>query len=192
MLHVAEVEKEGVCYIMSQENSTITGSNVMEMNGPDPTYAAGKVIEKNSDGIVLQSAAGVKKVKFPYQMVVWKEFDVTPEAIEINDWVDAKVTPLEDGTFLAKSGWVFVNIGRMDGWVDQISVNSEKLNTLTVRTTKQGQKSIELSQKLEVISAKDGLPLSGHISALASGIEIGAVGLRLSDGGFRATRIWVY
>lgn len=164
------------------------GTNVKEMKGPDPTYAGGKVVAKNSDGVVLQSESGVRGVRFPSQAVVWKEFDVTPEAIELDDWVDVKGLPLNDGILLAQSGWVFVNIGRLDGAVDQVS---EKPNMLTVKT-KRGQKLIELSQRLEIIRAKDGLPLSDHISALTSGVEMGAVGLRLPDGGFRATRIWVY
>lgn len=176
------------CIGSSGEKSIEPGIKVIQMKGPDPTYASGKVVTKNSNVIVLQSASGVREVRFPAQAVVWKEFDVTPEAIELNDWVDVKGTPLECGALLAQSGWVFVNIGRLDGSVDQVS---EKPNTLTVKT-KQGQKLIELSKRLEVISAKDGLPLSGHISALTTGIEIGAVGLRLPDGGFRATRIWVH
>ncbi len=176
----------------SGEKSIVPGTNVKQMKGPDPSYAGGKVITKKSDGIVLQSASGVREIRFPAQAVVWKEFDVTLEAIELNDWVDVKGTPLEDGSLLAQSGWVFVNIGRLDGTVDQVSDQvSEKPNTLTVKTER-GQKLIELSQRLEVITAKDGLPLSGHISALTQGIEIGAVGLRLPDGGFRATRIWVH
>lgn len=171
-----------------KSTSLIPGIDVLEMNGPDPTYAGGKVVSKSPDGIVLKSSAGVRGVRVPVETVVWKEFDVTPEVIELGDWVDVKGRPLDDGTLVANSGWTFVNIGRLDGSVDQLPVTNDSLMV----TTKRGQTSIELSEKLEVISALDGSALSGHIAALTPGMEMGAVGLRLPNGGFRATRIWVY
>lgn len=170
------------------------GTNTKTMEGLDPTYAGGNVVAKNSDGIILKSASGVRGVRVPADTVVWKEFDVTPDAIELGDWVDVKGSLLKDGTLLAKSGWIFVNISRLDGSIHQVSEasNTAKENSTLIINTARGQKSIELSQRLEVIGFNDGLPLSAHISALTTGSEIGCVGLSLPNGGFRATRIWLY
>jgi hypothetical protein len=65
----------------------------------------------------LRSDARVRAVRIPSGAVVWKEFDLAPNAIAVGDWVDVKGTPLYDGSLLAKSGWLFVNIGRRDGVV---------------------------------------------------------------------------
>ncbi len=160
------------------------GTSAATPAGADPTYASGEVVARTSEGLVLRSAAGTRAVRLPSATVVWKEFDVTPDAIHLHDWVDAKGTPLADGSLLARSGWVFVNIGRREGVVESVSPAG-----LTIRHNK-GTETIELSPKLEVISATDGRPLPSGLAALTPGTQIGAVGLRLSGGGFRATRIW--
>jgi hypothetical protein len=160
------------------------GPNVRRMDGSDPTFAGGEVAAKVNDGIVLQSGVNVRLVRLPPNTVVWKEFDVTPDAIQLHDWVDVKGTPLSDGSLLARSGWVWVNIGRRDGTVEEVSSNS-----LTLKTAR-GVEAIELSPRLEVIKS-DGSPLSG-VASLPPGAPVGVVGLRLPGGGFRATRIWEY
>lgn len=162
----------------------VSATELRQMNGPDPTYAGGEVVEKTLEGVILKSDTGVRAVRIPAETAVWKEFDVKPDVIQLHDWLDVKGTPLADGTLLAHSGWVFVNIGRRNGFVEDLSADS-----LVLRTAK-GTERIELSSRLEVISAHDGKPLPGGVAALRRGAQIGMVGLRLPNGGFRATRIW--
>jgi hypothetical protein len=160
-------------------------TSVYQVEGPDPTYAAGEVIEKTSEGVILKSDIGLRAVRLPPGTVVWKEYETTPDVIQIHDWLDVKGTPLPDGTLLARSGWVFVNIARRDGQV--VALIPQGL----VLQHNKGQETIELSSWLEVIRADDGKPVPTGVDALRSGMHIGAVGLRLSNGHFRATRIWI-
>ncbi len=85
----------------------IPKGDVRQMKGPDPSYAGGQVVEKTTDGVILKSDAGVRAVRIPAETVVWKEFDVKPDVIQLDDWLDVKGEPLPDGTLLARSGWVF-------------------------------------------------------------------------------------
>lgn len=117
-------------------------------------------------------------------MVVWKEFETSADVIQVGDWLDVKGTPQADGTLVAQSGSIFVNIGRRDGVVESIS-----LNRLTMKHNK-GIETIELSTRLEVVEAATQANVIGGVSSLTPGTHIGVVGLRLPDGGFRATRIW--
>jgi hypothetical protein len=169
---------------MAQPAEAAPAANVRQMTGADPSYAGGEVVTKTAGGVILQSAKGSRAVRIPDGTAVWKEFDVGLDAIELHDWVDVKGTPLSDGSLLAQSGWVFVNIGRRDGVVDSLPSHG-----LTMRHAK-GTETLELSPKLEVIHASNGAPLAGGLAALKPGAQIGAVGLRLPNGGFRATRIW--
>lgn len=161
-----------------------TGAGPMRLQGPDPTYGGGQVVAKTTSGVVLKSDAAVRAVRIPEGTVVWKEFDVTADAIQLQDWVDLKGAPLADGSLQAKSGWIYVNIGRVDGVVDETPASVLVIKQPT------GRRTLELSTRLEVISVEDGSPLPGGIAALTPGTAIGAVGLRLPDGGFRATRVW--
>lgn len=169
------------------ESGTPDGKTIRRMVGPDPTFAGGEVVAKTPDGIILQSHYAVRAVRLSPDTSVWKEFDVMPDAIQLHDWVDVKGTPLPDGSLQARSGWVMVNIGRLDGVVEQ--VNSP--TSLTVRNQAGGGQ-IELSRRLEVIHAEDASLVDGQLVSLPPGTRFGAVGLRLPDGGFRATRIWKY
>lgn len=164
--------------------SIAPAAEVKQVNGPDPTFASGEVIEKTSNAVILKSAESVRAVRFENDTVVWKEFEVTFADIQLQDWLDVKGTPLEDGTLLAQSGWVFVNIGRREGVVENLTAGR-----LVIRQSN-GTESIELSSRLEVITADDGKLLAGGVAALKPGTQIGMVGLRLPNGGFRATRIW--
>ena len=163
---------------------TAPTGRVTEMGGLDPSYAGGEVVEKTTEGVILKSDTGVRAVRIPAETSIWKEFDVGPNAIQLHDWLDVKGEPLPDGSLLARSGWVFVNIGRRDGVFEGLSGGGMKLN-YDNRT-----ENVELSSRLEVISATDGKPLAGGMAALMKGTQIGMVGLRLPNGGFRATRIW--
>jgi hypothetical protein len=160
---------------------------VIRVEGPDPGFAGGEVVSKTTDGVVLRSELGVRAVRIPSETVVWKEFDVTADAIDVGDWVDVRGTPLADGTLQARSGWIWVNIGRRDGVLERVSPTALKLKS--ERGDSQG---IELSPRLEVIDPEDGLPLPGQVRALRPGMHVGAVGLVLPNGGFRATRVWRY
>jgi hypothetical protein len=117
--------------------------------------------------------------------VVWKEFDLSPDAIDLGDWVDAKVEVEPDGKRVAKSGWIFVNIGRHDGTFRGLEPGGLRSETFDGKSHL-----LELSSRLEVMHA-GGPPVSGGINGLAEGQPFGAVGLRLEGGGLRATRIWI-
>lgn len=160
-----------------------SGVDVRRLEGADASYAGGEVVTITEEGIVVLSAEGTRAVRIARDAVVWKEFDLGPEVIDFRDWVDAKGTPLPDGSLLARSGWIFVNIGRSGGVISSVSAQG-----LTIRTSK-SSKLLEFSRRLEVVSAKDESPLD--VSALSIGSTIGAVGLRLPDRRFRATRIWI-
>lgn len=161
---------------------TANGAGEERLVGPDPSFAGGKVVAKTADGVVVQSPVAVRAIRIPAGALVWKEFDVTPDVIQLQDWLDVKGTPLADGSLIAK--WIFVNIGRRNGVVGQVSSPS----SLTTQD-QQGTHTMELSSRLEVISVVDASPLS--LAQLTPGTAFGAVGLRLPDGGFRATRIWI-
>ena len=115
---------------------------------------------------------------------MWKEIEGGPELIESGDWLHVKGVPQEDGTLLATSGMVFVNIGRRDGTIVSTTADSATLQYRGETFT------IEFSDSLEVISEADGTPYSEGTDALKPGTQIGAVGLNLPNGGYRATRIW--
>ncbi len=167
---------------------SLPAGTVRDMSGLDPTVALGAVMSQNANGVVLQAGNEVRAVRIPSDTMVWKEFDVTPDVIQLNDWLHVKGTPQPDGSLLAQSGWVFVNIGRRNGVVAQNASSSG----LTAQTLdRKSGFAIELSPRLEVISVEDGSLLPGHIANLTPGTTFGAVGLRLPNGGFRATRIWL-
>lgn len=162
------------------------GRNVIEMTGMDPGFAGGVVAVATAKGVILRSATAVRTVRFPPGTVVWKEFDVTPEAIEVGDWVDVRGTPLPDGSLRARSGWVWANIGRADGQVTSVSPGG-----LTIRSESGREVTLEFSPRLEVIHADSGQAVTGGANALRPGLTAGVVGLRLPGNRLRATRIWM-
>lgn len=162
------------------------GEQVVQLSGPDLGYAEGEVVAKRSDGIVLSSSGAARAIRVPPGTVVWKEFDVTVDAIEIGDWVAVRGNPLPDGTLRARSGWIWVNIGRRDGTIRAISKAQ-----VHVEDGHGNVRPIDLSARLDVIHAGDGSLVNGQIAGLRSGQHVGAVGLLLPSGGFRATRIWL-
>ncbi|WP_374712069.1 hypothetical protein [Symbiobacterium terraclitae] len=156
------------------------------IEGSDPGFASGRVVEITDGAIALESAAGVRVVRFAPDSKVWKEFHVSPEAIELGDWVDARGTPQPDGSLLARSEWVFVNIGRLEGTLEEVSGDGAVVETI------RGTRTIEFSPAVEVIRVPGLSPVEEGLSALRPGAAVGMVGLVLPDDGFRATRIWVY
>ena len=171
----------------TREESAQVEPVVRSMDGPDPDFAGGVVVSKTSEGVVLKSDAGIRAVKIPSSIEVWKEFHVSPDVIALGDWVDARGKAQADGSLLADSKMVWVNIGRLNGTLVSTSTDSIQISTT------QGIRTLELSSGLEVVSIRDPAvqqPLSDGIQGLSTGSFVGAVGLRLPDGGFRATRIW--
>lgn len=162
---------------------------IEEPIGVDPTYAGGKVAAKTADGIVVQTPETARAVRIPKGTVVWKEFEGPASLIQLGDWVDVKGEPQNDGSLVARSGWVFVNIGRRDGVIEEISGSGMRLRRSDNRG---GHWQIAFSRALEVIDGGDGSPLPRGLADLATGQGVGAVGLLLPNGGFRATRIWTY
>lgn len=153
--------------------------------GPDPTYAGGEVISKTPNGVVLATPTATRAVRIPSQHVVWKELDGTLDVIQLHDWVDVKGEPQTDGSLLALSGWIFVNIGRRNGVIEAISERGAR-----IRNDNGDLEQIEYSTRLEIIDSEDESALPNGWKDLSPGTSVGAVGLRLPDGGFRATRIW--
>jgi hypothetical protein len=152
--------------------------------GLDPTFATGEVASITSEGVVLHTPTTARAVRLPAGTSVWKEFDLKPDVIELGDWVDVKGEPQTDGSLLATNGMVFVNIARKDGVIESVSSSGVSISN------ERGKHALGLSRALEVIRGSDGTPLARGLSDLAVGGAIGAVGVRLRDGSFRATRIW--
>lgn len=159
---------------------------VKRMVGADPGFASGVVVAASQNGVILRSDAGVRTVLIPPGTAVWKEYDVTGQAIELGDWVDVRGAPQQDGSLQARSGWIWVNIGRVDG-----TIRTVRPREVVVTTHSGHQRSLELSPRLEVIYVKSGASVASGAGALRPGMFVGAVGLRLPDNGFRATRIWI-
>ena len=153
-------------------------------NDSDPSFASGYVVAKTQGGVILQSNHGSRGVRIKPDTLVWKEFNQGADIIQLQDWLDVKGVPLQDGTLEARSEWVWVNIGRREGVVQQVSPQG-----VAIRHDK-GVETFELSKHLEVINARDESPRAGGVTSLLPGMRVGAVGLRLPNSGFRATRIW--
>jgi len=162
------------------------GPIVISLTGMDPGFAGGVVAAATARGLILRSATSVRTVLLPPGTVVWKEFDVTPEAIQVGDWVDVRGTPLPDGSLKACSGWIWANIGRADGRVMSVSADG-----LAIRSESGREVALEFSPRLEVVHADSGKPVTGGVKALRPGVTAGAVGLRLPGSRLRATRIWM-
>jgi hypothetical protein len=153
--------------------------------GPDRTFAEGRVAARSDLGVILESAAATRAVRIPTDIAVWKEFDVPAGEIQLGDWVDVKGEVQADGSLLAKSGWIWVNLGRWEGVV------SARGTELVVTHHTGVEKRISFSERIDVIYAHGLKPVQGGTAAITSGQSIGAVGLMLSDGSLRATRIWI-
>jgi hypothetical protein len=164
--------------------TTVDGRTIIGVDGPDPSFASGYVVAKTQAGVILQSDHGSRAIRIGPDTLVWKEFNQPADVIQLQDWLDVRGTPLQDGTLEARSEWVWINIGRREGVAEQISAHG-----VTIRHDK-GLETLELSKHLEVINASDESPRIGGIVSLRPGMQIGAVGLRLPGGGFRATRMW--
>ncbi len=169
------------------------------LKGPeiDPDFAGGYVVERTNEGFVLAAGQEFRAVRLPGNASVWKEFeDVDHSEIRVGDFVDVRGTTLGDGSLLAKNAWV--NIGRLDGTVEQLmSVGGDMTaqgSRLRVAAIKGGTRDIEFSSALEVvrISDNDADVSAASITNIVPGTKMGAVGLRLPEGGFRATKIWIW
>jgi len=163
----------------------------------DPDFAGGYVVERTTEGFVLAAGNEFRAVRLPAEAAVWKEFEgVNHSEVQVGDYVDVRGTSLPDGSLLAKNAWV--NIGRLDGTVEQLmpvdgSITAQG-SKLRVAAIKGGHREIELSSALEVvrISDADVEMMAASIENVVPGTKMGAVGLRLPNGGFRATKIWIW
>ncbi len=152
----------------------------------DPNFAGGRVVEKTGDGIILAGGDEIRAVRMPADAAVWKEFEGVPHSeILIGDYMDVRGTALPDGTLLAKNVWI--NIGRTDGKVDLLLPTGLQMTTI-----KGVQRTLELSSALEVVKIQEGGEVASSLASLVPGTAFGAVGLLLPNGGFRATRIWIW
>jgi hypothetical protein len=176
------------------------GVTVNAMSGPDPTFAQGKVTSLVSSprlatSMVLVGPGGSRSVSMVPTDVVWKEILGSPALINTGDWVILKGAPQPDGSLAAQSGMIFVNIARRDGTVVASSASSIMLHsrrTLTVDgSLTPTNEALGLSSSVEVIHQRDGSAYQGGVAAIPANTPVGAVGITLSDGSFRATRVWV-
>ncbi|MBV9789369.1 MAG: twin-arginine translocation signal domain-containing protein [Chloroflexi bacterium] len=163
----------------------------------DPDFAGGFVVERTAEGFVLAAGNEFRAIRLPKDASVWKEFEnVDHSEIQIGDYVDVRGTSLADGSLLAKSAWA--NIGRLDGTVEQLMPQGGDImaqgSRVRVAAIKGGHREIELSSALEVvrISDADADVMAASIMNVVPGTKMGAVGLRLPNGGFRATKIWIW
>jgi hypothetical protein len=163
----------------------------------DPDFAGGYVVERTAEGFVLAAGNEFRAIRLPKDASVWKEFEnVDHSEIQLGDYVDVRGTSLADGSLLAKSAWA--NIGRLDGTVEQLMPQGGDImaqgSRVRVAAIKGGHREIELSSALQVvrISDADADVLEASIMSVVPGTKLGAVGLRLPNGGFRATKIWIW
>ncbi|HEY0606248.1 MAG TPA: DUF5666 domain-containing protein [Herpetosiphonaceae bacterium] len=163
----------------------------------DPDFAGGYVVERTAEGFVLAAGNEFRAIRLPNDASVWKEFeDVDHSEIQLGDYVDVRGTSLADGSLLAKSAWA--NIGRLDGTVEQLMPQGGDImaqgSRVRVAAIKGGHRDIELSSALQVvrISDADADVMEASIMNVVPGTKMGAVGLRLPNGGFRATKIWIW
>lgn len=163
----------------------------------DPDFAGGYVVERTAEGFVLAAGNEFRAIRLPKDASVWKEFEnVDHSEILLGDYVDVRGTSLKDGSLLAKSAWA--NIGRLDGTVEQLMPQGGDImaqgSRVRVAAIKGGQREIELSSALQVvrISDADADVMEASIANVVPGTKLGAVGLRLPNGGFRATKIWIW
>lgn len=177
------------------EDVTADGRTIKTMVGPDPTFASGTVTAVTAAGVLVENPVRTRVIRIDPALQVWKEFFVSPDVIQVGDEVTAaRGTPQADGSLVATNQWVWVNIGKREGFVQTVAADHLDYQPANAHVTP-GQPAptdtLQFSQALEVISGKDESAWPGGTSGLTSGTRFGSVGLNLPDGGFRATRIWV-
>ena len=177
----------GLTHVFAREPLPVSRLSKSRKNDPDydHDFFGGTVVAVVSHGIVLEHDDEVRAIILSPETNIWKEFDFKygEIAITVGDYVDARGKGMEDDSLIAENLWI--NIGRVDGVFQHFA------NEIVTFTDHHGrQRKIGISKSLDVIHAHDGSPLAKHIHGLSAGHSFGAVGLRLPDGGFRATRIW--
>jgi len=161
------------------------GTTVLVAQGIDPTYAEGQVSSITGDRVTLATVAETRAVVIGPSVEVWKEITGGIELVSLGDWLDVKGVPQSDGSLQATSGMVFVNIGRLDGTLRATTADTMTIDAYgTTRT-------VELSPTLEAVHKEDGSAYAGGVHSFPVGAAVGAVGLRLPNSGFRATRVWI-
>lgn len=153
----------------------------------DATFWSGVVTAKYEGSLVLTSPAGSRRVLVAPGPSIWREIAVSIDAVSLGDSVMAKGDPQPDGSLAAWSGWVWVNIGQWHG-----TVSAMQPDGLVAKRHDGVERFIHFTPRLEVVAARRQVPIPAGIRALAIGMQIGAVGLRLPDRSMRATRLWMY
>lgn len=179
---VANFLYPGVTSVVRAQGQNPSTPNTGERPDRDPNFFGGTVVERTPEGIVLAGGDELKAVRITDGTAIWREF-YGKHQIHIGDYVDVRGTALPDATLQAESVWV--NIGRLDGVIEEKTPVG-----LTIATRRGRKRGIEFSNQVEVISSNDGSLIPERLESLANGMFIGAVGLRLPNDGFRATRIW--
>lgn len=157
------------------------------------TVAELVVTELGETAVLLTNSERTAWLLISPDTAVWKEFQATPEVIDLGDWVFARVTQTDEGQLLTMSGEsVWVNIGRRDGVIRAVFDHAAEVGYVS----RDGHRPpvlgvMELSAYLEVLGP-DGIPESDGAVLLTPGMRFGAVGVRLPGGGFRATRLWTW
>ena len=113
----------------------------------DPGFTGGTVQVKTADTLVISNPAYTRIVRIPPGATIWKEFHVSIDEVQIGDRLLARGEPQEDGSLLARPGWVWINIAPWHG-----SIMALRLNGLLTRRHDGREREIVFSSRLEVIS----------------------------------------
>lgn len=162
----------------------VSGPDRREGGKPDPTFASGTVLAATSNGLVIRSSAEQRAIRVDAATVTWNETFVPASSIVIGDVVDVSGTAQADGSLTAKQIWV--NIVRFGGTLAAVGSYSFEL-----RSPRGQAKTFQVSQHLEVLGP-DGMRQKDGLLALRIGRQVGGVGVRMRQGGVRATRVWEY
>jgi hypothetical protein len=187
VLAIASFPYPGLAKALGDPDAPRTSLTATAVDGADPSFWSGRVTAKEAGSVVLTSAEGSRRVHVQPGPTIWKEFPVSLGEVFLGESVMAKGTPQADGSLAAWPGWVWVNIGQWAG-----SVTSIRPAAIVVRRHDGVERTVHFSSRIEVIRAVKQVPIAGGTAALSVGMNVGSVGLGLSDRSLRATRIWVY
>lgn len=182
-----------------QRTVAAVGEDTPDVVSVPTNFAQGQVVSVRTYGVVVQAGGVWRALRVPPAAKLWKEYDVSFDAVQMGDWLDAKGTPLVDGTFQVDEGWL--NIARRDGWiVGQRAMPGSGLAHLVVNEVRRDNGRFfrdsnavewELSERLEVVNPRDGSVLAEGVGSLVVGSQVSAVGIYGTASGFRATRVWM-
>jgi hypothetical protein len=153
----------------------------------DPSFWSGVVTAKGAQNLIVTSELGSRRVSVQEGATIWRELPVSIDAVSLGDSVMVRGEPQADGSLAARPGWLWVNIGRWDGLIVATVPGG-----VVVKREDGVHRTVHFSPALQVIRAARQDSIPGGSEALAVGMQVGSVGLRLPDRSLRATRIWVH